>query len=85
PGLHTVVADRDLAVQIIHWPKHPEFQGLWVSGTVLPAVETAGLVKEVRLEEVTGFSIDVRLIIAAVALLAAAAGLILARRRRKEG
>jgi len=85
PGLHTVVADRDLAVQIIHWPKYPEYQGLWVSGTVLPAVETAGLAKEVELKEVAGFAIDVRLIIAAVALLAAAVGLMLARRRRKGG
>lgn len=82
PGLHSIVADKSIIVQINHWPKHPEFQGLWVSGTVLPAVETAGLVKEVRLREVTGFTIDIGLVAAVIGLATVAAGLMLFRKRR---
>lgn len=49
PGLHTIAVDKNVVVQVIHWPKQPEFQGLWVSGTVLPAIETADVTVEVQL------------------------------------
>ncbi|MEM1508441.1 MAG: hypothetical protein QXY49_05620 [Thermofilaceae archaeon] len=84
PGLHSIFTDKNVIVQVNHWPKYPEFQGLWVSGTVIPAIETAGLVSEIELKEIAGFAIDIELIAAVVAILGAIAGLLLIRRRKSK-
>ncbi len=84
PGLHSILADKNIVVQVNHWPKYPEFQGLWVSGTVLPAIETAGLASEVELKEVESLTLDAGLIAAAIVVVGAAAGLLLFRKRKSK-
>lgn len=85
PGLHSIFTDKNVIVQVNHWPKYPEFQGLWVSGTVVPAIETAGLINEIELKEITGFTIDIGLIAALVVILGVVvAGLLFIRKKRSK-
>ena len=84
PGLHTIVSEKDVLVQLNHWPKQPEFQGLWVSGTVIPALETAGVKHEITVPPV-GASANYTLFYAAggIAAVAIVAALLLIKRRKK--
>jgi hypothetical protein len=83
PGLHTIVSDKNVVVQLNHWPKQPEFQGLWVSGTVIPALEAAGVKHEITVPPV-GASANYMLYYVAggVAAVAIIAVLLLMRRKK---
>jgi hypothetical protein len=83
PGLHTILSDKNVLVQLNHWPKEPEYQGLWVSGTVIPAVELAGVVHDVKVPPVGGGANFTLFYAAGGAAVAIAAALLLMVRKRK--
>ncbi len=81
PGVHRVVSNKNVVVQINHWPKIPENQGLQYPATVIPCVETIHVSHEVNLAPLEEpFPIMYVIAGAAVAVIAAAT-LLLARRR----
>ena len=83
PGLHTIISEKNVLVQLNHWPKQPEFQGLWVSGTVIPALETAGVKHEITVPPV-GASANNTLFYVAGGIAAVAIVAVLLLRKRKK-
>lgn len=83
PGVHKLRSDKELLVQVNSWPRYPEHQGLWFTGTVIPPLEAAGLKPQV---EVTipgaGGGIPLAQIAIVVAAVAIAAGVVLMLRKR---
>jgi len=53
PGLHTIRSNRNALVLIIHWPVHPEFQGIEYPGTLIPCTETVHISHVVTLTPIS--------------------------------
>ena len=51
-GLHEVETTENVLIQIVHWSKDPDFQGIQNFGTVVPAIETLGIKKTVELKPI---------------------------------
>jgi len=76
-GLHEVETTENVLIQIVHWPKDPDFQGIQNFGTVVPAIETLGAKETVELKpileaETVTTTYIYAAVAAAVAIIAAA-------------
>jgi len=84
PGVHRIESNRNVVVQINHWPKTPESQGLQYPATVIPCIETIHASHEVNLAPLEEpFPIMYVVAGAAAAVIAAAAFLLIRRRPRR--
>jgi hypothetical protein len=83
PGAHRIISDKNVVIQITHWPKVPAIQGLKSFGAVVPCVETVDLKPAVRLSPLGGGEgFPTTYLIAGVAVAAAAAAALMVMRRR---
>ncbi len=86
PGTHKIVSDRNIVIQVIHWPLNPPIQGIPSFGAVIPCIQTIHLATDVSLTPMgveEGFSTTYIIIGAGVAVAAVALGFIMMRRRAK--
>ena len=84
-GLHEIRSDADVLIQITHWPNIPAFQGLYDFSSIIPAVQMAGVKKNVKAVPLVGGGPSYTLyggIAAAIVALAAIAFFIRSRRAR---
>jgi len=73
-GLHEVETTENVLIQIVHWPRFPEFQAIQNFGAVVPAIETLNVRETVELQPVVeGEDATMTYIYAAVAVVAIAA------------
>ncbi|MEM1582702.1 MAG: hypothetical protein QXK89_09375 [Candidatus Bathyarchaeia archaeon] len=73
PGVHKIRSDKNVVVQINHWPKIPEEQGIGgVPGTVIPCVETSHIRHNVNLTPLEEPFPIMLIVIAAAALISVA-------------
>lgn len=85
PGTHTIRSDKNVVVQVNHWPLEPENQGLQFSGTAIPCIQTVSIVPDVTLTPL-GESFPMMYVIigvAAVAIAAVAGFFVMRSRARK--
>jgi hypothetical protein len=86
PGTHSIVSNKNVIVEVIHWPLNPPYQGLNFEGVEIPCVETIGIVPTVTLTPL-GESFPMMYIIigVGVAAVAVAVGLVffVMKRRNK--
>ena len=86
PGTHTIISDKNVVIEVIHWPKVPSIQGLKSFGAVVPCIQAANVTPDVKLTPlVAGEEFPTTSIIAgaAAAVVVAAAGFMALRRRTK--
>jgi hypothetical protein len=84
PGVHKIKSDSNIIIQVIHWPKIPENQGLEYPGTVVPCIETVDITHQVSLTPLTEtFPITNIIIIGAVVAVSVATAYMAYIRRRK--
>ena len=85
PGTHVIRSDKDLVVQVNHWPLEPENQGLRFSGIAVPCIQTVNFVPDVTLTPLgESFPMTYVIVGAAVAAIAAVAGFLVVRGRAKK-
>ena len=87
PGTHKIVSNKNVIVQVIHWPLNPTIQGISSFGVVIPCIQTIDLPTNVSLIPLAqeGFS-STYLIVgggAAIAAVAVALVALMMRRRTK--
>jgi len=86
PGTHKIMSDKNVVIQVIHWPLTPPIQGIASFGVVMPCIQTTNLTPDVSLTPMVteGFNITYIIIgIAAAAVVAAAAVFIVMKRRTR--
>ncbi|MDH5689452.1 MAG: hypothetical protein OEZ48_16505, partial [Candidatus Bathyarchaeota archaeon] len=86
PGTHKITSDKNVVVEVIHWPLMPSFQGIASFGVVIPCIQTSDLTPDVSLTPMIteGFPTTYIIIgIAVAAIAAAAAGFILMKHRTR--
>jgi len=75
-GLHELETTENVLIQIVHWPRNPEFQAIQNFGTVVPAIETLDFRKTVELQPIleaeTATTTYIYVAVAAVAIVAVA-------------
>lgn len=81
-GLHTISSDRNLIIQIIHWPLQPPNQAIHSWAVVIPSIQTVNTATEVSLTSLeSGLPTTYIIVGAAVAILVVAIVVIMMRRR----
>jgi len=80
-GIHTIVSNRNLIVQILHWPLQPPNQGLHSWSVAIPCLQTVSAKTEVTLTPLGG-GWPILYIIAGVAVAIIAIAVIFIMRRR---
>jgi LPXTG-motif cell wall-anchored protein len=84
PGVHEVVPDKNVVIEVISWPLYPSFQGLNFGGVEIPCVQLVDVVPNVTITPFAETSLTMYIIIgAAVAGLAAGLGFFFMKRRKK--
>jgi len=84
PGTHRVTSDKNLVVQLNHWPLEPENQGLQFSGTLVPCIQTVDIIPDITLTPLgVGFPMTYLIIGVVAAVVAAVAGFFVISRARK--
>ncbi|MDH5440248.1 MAG: hypothetical protein OEY31_06560 [Candidatus Bathyarchaeota archaeon] len=88
PGTHKIISDKNVVIEVIHWPKVPSIQGLKSFGAVVPCIQAANVTPDVKLTplgagEEEKFPTTLIIAGAAAAVVVAAAGFIALRRRTK--
>jgi len=53
PGQHKIISDKNLIVQLIHWPLIPSIQGIANFGAVVPCIQTVNLAPNVKLTPIS--------------------------------
>jgi hypothetical protein len=84
PGTHKIMSDKNIVIQVIHWPLTPPIQGIASFGVAIPCIQTTNLTPDVSLTPMVteGFTMTyVTIGIAAAVVVAAAAGFIIMKRR----
>lgn len=81
PGVHRVESDKNVVVQINHWPKVPENQGLQYPATAIPCIETIHVSHEVKLAPLEE-PFPIMYVIAGVAVAVIVAAVLLLGRRK---
>jgi hypothetical protein len=84
PGFHKILADKNVVIQIMHWPKFPPGQGIVGFGTIIPSVQTVNVTPGVKPAPLTteGFPMTY-VIAAAVVAVGAVVGVLVMKRRGK--
>jgi len=84
-GFHKIIADKNLLVQVIHWPLTPPFQGIQSFGTAIPCIQTVNAAPNVKLTPLTGESLPtVYVAVGAAIIIIAALGLLFMKRGGKK-
>ncbi|MFB0503251.1 MAG: hypothetical protein ACETWE_05410 [Candidatus Bathyarchaeia archaeon] len=86
PGTHKIMSDKNVVIQVIHWPLTPPIQGIASFGVVMPCIQTTNLTPDVSLTPMVteGFNMTyITIGIAAAAVVAAAAVFIVMKRRTR--
>jgi len=84
PGVHTVVSDQNVVIEVISWPLYPDIQGLYFDGVEIPCAQLTDVVPDVTLTPMEESPLMTYAIIAvAVVAAAAGSGYFVMRRRKK--
>jgi hypothetical protein len=84
PGTHIIRSDKNVVVQVLHWPSEPVEQGLQYRGVQIPCIQTINVVQEVTLTPLgEPFPISYLIIGSAAAAIAVAAVFLLRKRRTR--
>jgi len=86
PGNRRIIPDKNVIIQIIHWPLIPSFQGIASFGVVVPCIQMVDVVPDVKLAPLeAGEGFPMTYVIGGVAAVIAmtASALVLMRRRAK--
>ncbi|MDH5440263.1 MAG: hypothetical protein OEY31_06635 [Candidatus Bathyarchaeota archaeon] len=84
PGNRRIIPDKNVVIQVIHWPLIPPIQGIASFGVVVPCIQTVDLVPDVELtslEAGEGFP-TTYVIVGVAAVIAMTASALVAMRRR---
>ncbi len=81
PGTHIIRSDKNLIVQVNHWPLEPENQGLQFSGTIIPCINTVHLIPDVTFTPLSAFPLTYIIIGGAVAAIAVVVVFLLRKKR----
>jgi hypothetical protein len=74
PGLHKIVSDKNLVIQLVHWPLIPPTQGINGFGVAVPCIQTVNEAPNVKLRPIGGEGFPMTYLIVGVAAAAAVAG-----------
>lgn len=84
PGFHKILADKNVVIEIMHWPKFPPGQGIVGFSTIIPSIQTVHVTPDVKPAPLVTEGFPMTYAIAAVVVIvAAAAGFFVMRRRGK--
>ncbi len=83
PGSHKIVTDKNVIIQVLHWPSTPPNQGIQFGGSVIPSVQTVNVVPQVTLTPLGEGFPWLYVAIGAAAAVAAAVGYMVVRGRAK--
>ncbi len=83
-GTHKIVSDKNVVIEVTHWPLNPPYQGLNFAGVEVQCFQTVGVVPDVTLTLI-GEGLPLTYIIIGVAVAVAVVGLVffLMKRRAK--
>ena len=83
PGNHKVLSDKDIVIQVIHWPAFPPGQGIQSFGVVVPCIQRVNAKPNVTLTPLRseGDQSTTYIIAGAILLLVITVGVILMKRR----
>jgi len=84
PGTHRIQADKNVAVQVVHWALVPECQGIDSFGVVIPCVQKVSMVPPVTLTPLAGEGFPTTYAVMGLAVAAAGATTILLVMRRRK-
>jgi hypothetical protein len=88
PGNRRIIPDKDVVIQVIHWPLIPPIQGIASFGVVVPCIQTVNVAPKVSLTQMSeeGFPTTYVIIgVAAVIAITASAFVAMRRRARRLG
>ncbi len=86
PGNRRIIPDKNVVIQIIHWPLIPPIQGIASFGVVVPCIQTVDVVPDVKLtplEVGQGFPTTYVIVGVAAVITIAGSALVAMRRRAK--
>jgi hypothetical protein len=84
PGVHEVVPDQNVVIEVLSTPLYPSFQGLNFGGVEIPCIQLLDVVPNVTITPFSESSLTTYIIVgAAVAGLAAGLGFFFMRRRKR--
>ncbi len=84
PGIHKIVSDKNVVIQLIHWPLIPPVQGINGFGVVVPCIQTVNITHSLALTPIGGGGFPITYVILGVAVAAAAAATIIFKMRRSK-
>jgi hypothetical protein len=86
-GFHKIASDRDIIVQVIHWPLIPPTQGIHSFGVAVPSIRAVSASPDVKLTPIVeeqNLLLEILIWVgSAAALMVAAAGFFYMKRRSK--
>jgi hypothetical protein len=81
PGLHTISSNKDILVQVIHWPLNPPQQGIENFGVAIPCIQTVNTLPSVTLTPLGEAFPTLYIIIGAGAAVAVLVGILIIKKR----
>jgi hypothetical protein len=85
PGTHKIVPNKNVIVQVIHWPLNPPIQGIPSFGATIPCIQTIDLPTNVSLIPLAqeGFATTYLIVGAGAAIAAVAVALVVIMMKRR--
>ncbi|MEM2129476.1 MAG: hypothetical protein QXZ70_02635 [Candidatus Bathyarchaeia archaeon] len=83
PGPHVIRSDKNIIIQVNHWPLEPENQGLRFSGAVIPCIQTVNYIPDVTLTPIGEPLPIFQIIIGVIAASIGAVTIFLLRKKRQ--
>jgi len=84
-GFHRIRSNRELIVQLIHWPLTPPFQGIESFGTIIPCAQTISIKPKVRFTSLRGEGFPLTYLVVAVISIGVIVAVMLFMRKYKRG
>jgi mannose-6-phosphate isomerase-like protein (cupin superfamily) len=85
PGTHKITSDKNIVIEVIHWPLYPSIQGIVSFSVAVPCIQTVNLTPNVSLTPLLkeGFPMSYIAIGVGVVIAVVALGFIMMKRRTK--
>ena len=84
-GFHRIRSNRELIVQLIHWPLTPQFQGIESFGTIIPCAQTISIKPKVKFTSIRGEGFSLTYLVAAATSIVVIVALVLLVRKYRRG
>jgi hypothetical protein len=83
PGLHKIVSDKNVVIQLVHWPLIPSVQGINGFGVAVPCIQTVNEASNVKLSPIGGEGFPMTYLIVGIVATAAVVGIGLLMMKRR--